>query len=150
MAWGIEAFAMFDPFYWGAYGVVYSFVVWTLFAYISFRGSSEKPLEESMQLMGYTFGAGLLLDFMGIPALWVGVGTIIAYVLGAKYILKWNWRKTIFVLTTITINLSISALVSEPVKSIYLWGVLIGLMFIVSQQRIRENKIGSTLTPVKK
>lgn len=149
MAWGIEAFAYFDPFYWGAGGVIYGFIVWTIFAYLSARGSSEKPLEEAMQVVGYSFGLGLLMDFMMIPSMWVGIGMIVAYVYSTKYVLKWNWRKTIFVLTSVSINLTISALVSEPVKSIFLWGVIILVLLLMSQQRVRQKKIEAEIKPAK-
>ncbi len=141
MAWGIEAFAFFDPFYWGAEGVILSFILWTIFAYLGSRGSSEKPLEEAMQVVGYTFGVGLLLDFMAIPSLWVAVGMTIGYVLATRYVVKWDWSKTIFILVTIFINFSILVLLPDSLRSIFLWGVLIMMLLFLSQERIRRKKI---------
>ena len=141
MAWGLEVFAYYDPFYWGPQNLILNFLIWTLFAYFSARGTSEKPFEDAMQLMGYVFGLGLLMDFMMIPSMWVGIGMILSYVHATKYVLMWYWRQTIFILTTISISLGISALVSEPVQSIFLWGIVLTLFLILSQARLRSKRI---------
>ncbi len=143
MAWGFEYFVYWDPFYWGAQGLIMNFIIWTLFAYLSARGASDKPLEDAMRVMGYTFGAGLLMDFMLFPSMIVGLGMIVAYILATKYVVKWNWGITVFVMVTVSINLWISAIVAEPVKSIFLWGVILLMLFIRSQERIRKNKIAA-------
>ena len=126
------------------------FVIWTLFAYLSSRGSTDKPLEEALQIIGYTFGVGLLMDFMGIPSLWVGIGLLIAYILATKYVVKWNWGKTIFVMGTISVNLGISAMMPGSVAPIFLWGVILLMLFIRSQERIRRNKIEAENKPAVK
>jgi hypothetical protein len=141
MAWGFESFVYWDPFYWGAEALVMNFIIWTLFAYLSARGASEKPLEEAMQVMGYTFGAGLLMDFIGLPSMWVGIFLLVSYILATKYVVKWTWGKTVFVMGTITVNLGMSTMMPKSVAPIFLWGVVMLMLFIRSQERIRKNKI---------
>ena len=143
MAWGFESFVYWDPFYWGPQALVMNFIIWTLFAYLSARGASDKPLEEAMQVMGYTFGAGLLMDFMGFPSMWVGILLLVSYVFATKYVVKWTWGKTAFVMGTISVNLGVSSIVAEPVKPIFLWGVILLMLFLRSQERIRKNKINA-------
>ena len=150
MPWGLENFVYWDPFYWGAHGLIMGFIIWTLFAYLSSRGSSEKPLEEAMQIIGYTFGVGLLMDFMGIPSFWVGIGLLFAYIFATRYVVKWNWGKTIFVIGTISVNLGISALMPGSVAPIFLWGVILLMLFLRSQERIRRNKINEEKKSEKK
>lgn len=150
MPWGIENFVYWDPFYWGPQGLIMNFIIWTLFAYLSGRGSSDKPLEDAMQIMGYCFGMGLLMDFMGIPSLFVGWGMLGTYLLATKYVVKWNWGRTLFVAGTITFNLSISSILPPMVSPIYLWGVIMGMLFLRSQERIRQKKIEAEMKNSKK
>ncbi len=150
MPWGLETFVYWDPFYWGPTGLIMSFIIWTLFAYLSARGASDKPLEEAMQVMGYTFGIGLLMAFMGIPSMWVGILLLVSYILATKYVVKWTWGKTIFVMGTISVNLGISSMMPGSVAPIFLWGVILLMLFIRSQERIRRNKLGEEAKPAKK
>ena len=142
-AWGLERLVFWDPFYWGAEGLILNFIIWTLFAYLSARGASDKPLEEAMQVIGYTFGVGLLMDFMRIPSLWVGIGLLLAYILATQYVVKWSWGRTFFVMGTISVNLGMSNLLPNSVAPIYLWGVILMMLFIRSQERVRRNKINA-------
>ena len=141
MAWGLEAFVYWDPFYWGAQALIMNFIIWSLFAYLSARGSTEKPFEEAMQVIGYTFGAGLLMDFMMIPSMWVGIGMLLSYILATKYVVKWTWGKTIFVIGTISVNLGMSTMLPRSVAPIFLWGVVMLMLFLRSEESIRRNKI---------
>jgi len=150
MAWGFANFVFWDPFYWGPTGLIMNFIIWTLFAYLSSRGATDKPLEEAMQVIGYTFGVGLLMDFMMIPSMWVGILLLVSYILATKYVVKWTWGKTVFVMGTITVNLGISSLMPGSVAPIFLWGVILMMLFLRSQERIRRNKIEEEAKPVKK
>ena len=143
MAWGFANFVFWDPFYWGPTGLIMNFIIWTLFAYLSSRGATDKPLEEAMQVMGYTFGAGLLMDFMRIPSMIVGISLLLSYIFATKYVVKWTWGKTFFVIGTISINLGMSTMMPRSVAPIFLWGVVMLMLFIRSQERIRKNKINA-------
>ena len=141
MAWGLETFVYWDPFYWGANALIMNFIIWMLFAYLTRRGNTAKPLEEAMQVIGYTFGVGLLMDFMGIPSMWVGILLLVAYILATKYVVKWNWKETIFVMGTISVNLGMSSLLPGSVAPIFLWWVIMVMLFLRSQEKIRRKKI---------
>ncbi|HPM85743.1 MAG: hypothetical protein PHY04_02225 [Candidatus ainarchaeum sp.] len=141
MAWGLEFLAYLDPFYWGAGGVIFNFFIWSAFAYLGSRGDASKPLEQAMQIIGYVFGLGLLMDFMMLPSMWVGVGMVLSYVYSTKYVLKWDWRRTFFILLIVLLSVGLAAFVSEPVRWVFLIIIMLGSFWVIGQSKFRSKKI---------
>lgn len=141
MVWGFEFLAYLDPFYWGVSGVIFNFFIWSAFAYLGSRGDASKPLERAMQIIGYVFGLGLLMDFMMLPSMWVGLGMVLAYVYSTKYVLKWDWRRTFFILFIVLIIVGLAAFVSETVRWFFLIVILLGTFWIIGQSKMRSKKV---------
>jgi hypothetical protein len=141
MAWGLEFLAYLDPFYWGAGGVIFNFFIWSAFAYLGSRGDASKPLEQAMQIIGYVFGLGLLMDFMMLPSMWVGIGMVLSYVYSTKYVLKWDWRRTFFILLIVLLSVGLAAFVSEPVRWVFLIIIMLGSFWVIGQSKFRSKKI---------
>jgi|GEM_PF-3345962 len=137
MAWGFEWFAELDVFSIGAVEAITLLVFFTLFDYIVERGISEKPLEDTLQIMAYYFLFLFIMHLLAVPSLIVGLLSIEVYLLLIKYFSKMNMHKLIVLHGYLWTLLSIIALMPDSIR-LYLTWFILAFQFALSQFRLNN------------
>jgi hypothetical protein len=139
MAWAFEVFASFDSFFDGGFWVIYVAVFFFIFGYFGARGSFDDPVKKGLELTGWSMLWGFILALTGIPSMWVGVWLIIGYGFLLKRWEKMKWQKWIVSFVSLCINFSVLVLVPEIVRPIFVFGLVVLNIFVVSEKKIRGN-----------